>query len=133
MNSLSLALKFFIPSWRFFDQAGPFFFLDVQKEGESQWRPLFLPPKIRFQNLFSNPRGNLYLAHMNLVERFAVELGQSDSIFESIVFSQLVEMIQQNMQKENVSPRFRFQIRMCQVPPTEEQVLFLSEFLGGKS
>lgn len=145
MDSISLALKFFIPSWRFFDQAGPFFFLDVQEEiaeagsgtEASNWQSFLSPPRIRFQNLFLNPVGNLYLAQINLVERFAIELGQCENIFEASVFSELVEMIQRNRQikKRPTShlPRFRFQIRRLQSAPAKEDIVFLSEYLGESS
>lgn len=132
VNRFMLALKFFVPSWRFFDRAGPFFFLDVQQVDTAIWKAVLLPKPIRFWNLFFNPRGNLYLAEMSLIERFAIELGLPQEPTQSENFREILRIVRHHyaMASAESHLQFRFQIRMRQIPPSEELILFVSEPQG---
>lgn len=65
--------RVFLPSWRFFDRLGrvpEVFFRGKSLDSESKkWKPLLVKPRRKFYNLFFNPRGNLYLAQMTLIEK----------------------------------------------------------------
>lgn len=66
--------RILIPTWRFFDSAGPGVELWVCENGE--WRKFLRPPPRRWFQLFYNPQWTLFHAHQNLVERMAVEAGE---------------------------------------------------------
>lgn len=60
--------RIWIPTWRLYNRSGPHVRLETGGQPLLEERP-----RGRWYTLFFNPRGNLYYAHRNLLERFVEE------------------------------------------------------------
>lgn len=60
-------IKSLFPSWRFFDQLGHSFSLEIQNL-EHRFEPLFLPLSPSWLHLIWNPQGNLRHAQNSLIQ-----------------------------------------------------------------
>lgn len=113
-------LKLFIPTWKFFDQLGTvskLYYRTLNQSGCTEWMPVIEKPDRRLLNLFYNPKGNLYLACVALVDRLVFEMGAKSSLsadqieqLESYLFVQ--NMVHVLLRSKNVQPKIRFQFKI---------------------
>lgn len=99
---LSWLIRIFIPSWRFFGAAGTPLRLEYRRRLEggaaAEWQRAIHPPANEFSRIVFNPKGNLYLASISIVERFISEI---QSRHEAPALHSLVENIVRRTAREN--------------------------------
>ena len=114
-------LRALVPSWRFFDKVGDvprLYHRSMDNSGNwSEWTPtLRPPPPRRFQSLIQNPEGNLYLAAQSLIERFAYEVAETesiDSIEYSVSYALTNRLVQERLREDGLKPlKYQFMIRV---------------------
>ena len=77
MNARLVALL--LPSWKLFDHIEDPFVLEIQLQGEAEWRNALPPLRRPWHALFFDPDGNFKRAGQSLIERLAQELVHASS------------------------------------------------------
>lgn len=132
-------LKILIPSWRFFDQPGTRFILEIRVKASAkapwgEWEKAFLTiPSRKWFHLFLNPSGNLYLARVSAVDRLALEAQETKAaeheLLEKSASYQIVKSLAtQSLEREK---HFFYQFGVRGINPGEvlgEFVLISPEY-----
>lgn len=121
--------KVFLPSWKFFDEAGS------QPElrwriGESPWQAALRPTPRRISQIFLNPQGNLRHALDSMVERLLQEAANADpkELPETVSYKLVVNCVRQLIRWEGPIPQERkFQFKITGTYPDEQDLLISKE------
>ena len=107
-------LRFFIPSWRFFDRLGAvpilYYRTDKMHAESEQWSHALAKPERSLSQLFFNPKGTEYLMHLSLVDRLVHE-ANADSVEGLISFDLVKNLVAYRIaQLQEPAKQFQFKV-----------------------
>jgi hypothetical protein len=103
--------RIFIPSWRFFDQAGAAPRLEV-RYGDSTWLAVEFPVRSAWWNLFFNPQGTLAHARHMLYERLLVESQSATDVAELVSYRLTAQIAEGFVRNLGAGPGVAMQFKL---------------------
>lgn len=130
-------IRALFPRWNFFDQIAYHFELSFQTPGSSRWERLPLTQERKIFSLFWNPFGNLTLAQANILEHFARDLQELQSIQPQLTLTDLERLTTYQLMLSLVEIKLisdfqniqTFQFRLSAHNPQEVIDLFISDWM----